>query len=261
MLAASAARAADSDPAAVPTVTVIGVTPVPGATIDADKIPSHVESVVSTDLTRDGTASLSRALNGKLGSINIGDTLADPFQPDILYRGFEASPVLGTPEGLAVYQNGVRINEAFGDAVNWDLIPDIAISRVDFLSANPVYGLNASGGAASITMQNGFNYQGGEVEFSGGSFNQRTATAQLGRNSGQFGLYAGGRILDMDGWRFFPRDRVRQFYASLSEHIDDLALDLSYSHADNELFGQGAAPVQSLAVDSRNVFTGPQAFS
>jgi iron complex outermembrane recepter protein len=265
LLPRAPARAADSDSDsesdALATVTVIGITPIPGPTMDADKIPSHVESVVASDLTRDGAASLTGALNGKLGSININDTLADPFQPDILYRGFEASPVLGTPQGLAVYQNGVRINEAFGDAVNWDLIPDIAISRVDFVSANPVYGLNALGGAASITMKNGFNYQGGEVELSGGSFKQHTASAQFGGHDGNLGFYVGARALDMDGWRFFAHDRVRQFYTALSEHTDDLSLDLSYAHADNALFGQGAAPVQSLALDPRAVFTNPQSNS
>jgi iron complex outermembrane receptor protein len=255
------ARAADSDAESVDlsTVTVIGTTPVPGATIDIDKVPSNVETVGASDLTRNGTASLTRALNGELGSINVNDTLADPFQPDILYRGFEASPVLGTPQGLAVYQNGVRINEAFGDAVNWDLIPDIAISRVDIVSANPVYGLNALGGAATITMKDGFNYQGADVELSGGSFKQHTGTAQFGANNGKFGIYAGGRILDEDGWRFFAHDRVRQFYAAASEHTEAVTLDVAYTHADNQLFGPGAAPVQSLAIDPRNVFTGPQA--
>src|SRR5262249_35359144 len=99
----------DENPGELPTVTIIGTTPVPGATIDADKVPSNVESVRAADLTRDGTSSLTRALNGQLGSININDTLADPFQPDIFYRGFDASPVLGTPQGLAVYQNGMAV--------------------------------------------------------------------------------------------------------------------------------------------------------
>ena len=257
----SLARAADSDAdsTGLSTVTIIGTTPVPGASIDADKVPSNVESVRASDLTRGGTASLTRALNEQLGSININDTLADPFQPDIFYRGFDASPVLGTPQGLAVYQNGVRINEAFGDAVNWDLIPDIAISQVDIVSANPVYGLNALGGAATITMKDGFNYQGGEVELSGGSFKQHSGTAQFGANDGQFGIYAAGRILDEDGWRFLAHDRIRQFYAAGSAHLEAATFDLTYTHADNQLFGPGAAPVQSLALDPRNVFTGPQA--
>jgi iron complex outermembrane receptor protein len=254
----SALAAAPDANTNLPTVTVVGVTPVPGASIDADKVPSNVETLQSSDLTREGAASLVGALNSQLGSINVNDTLADPFQPDILYRGFEASPVLGTPEGIAVYQNGVRVNEAFGDAVNWDLIPDFAINRMDFVSANPLYGLNALGGAAAITMKNGFNYQGGDLEFSGGSFFQRQGTAQLGGNNGEFGFYAGARVLNELGWRFFASDAVKQIYTALSAHGDVGTLDLSYTRDQNSLFGQGAAPVQSLALDPRNVFTGPQ---
>ena len=253
------AVAGDAPAADVSTVTIIGTTPVPGASIDIDKVPSNVESVRASDLTRGGSASLTRTLSDELGSININDTLADPFQPDIFYRGFDASPVLGTPQGLAVYQNGVRINEAFGDAVNWDLIADVAIDRIDLVSANPVYGLNALGGAAALTMKDGFSYQGAEVELSGGSFKQHGATAQFGANNGRFGIYAGGRILDEDGWRFFAHDRIRQFYTAGSMHTDAATLDLTYAHADNGLFGPATAPVQSLALDSRNVFTGPQA--
>jgi outer membrane receptor protein involved in Fe transport len=254
------AHAADSDESSgeLSTVTIIGTTPVPGATIDADKVPSHVESVRASDLTRDGSASLTRALNGQLGSVNLNDALGDPFQPDIFYRGFDASPVLGTPQGLAVYQNGVRVNEAFGDAVNWDLIPDIAINQVDILSANPVYGLNALGGAAVVTMKDGFNYQGGEVEVETGSFDQHSISAQVGGNNGLFGVYVAGRVLDEDGWRFFAKDRIRQFYAAASAHLDGATFDLTYTRGDNGLFGPGAAPVQSLALDSRNDFTGPQ---
>lgn len=258
---APTADATDSDetPAELSTVTIIGTTPVPGATINLDKVPSSVSSVSASDLTREGMPSLARALNDQVGSINIDDTLADPFQPDILYRGFDASPVLGTPQGLAVYQNGVRINEAFGDAVNWDLIPDIAINEMSIVSANPVYGLNALGGAATVTMKDGFSYQGAELELEGGSFKQRSGTAQFGANNGELGIYAAGRVLDEDGWRFFAHDRIRQFYAAGSAHLDAATLGLTYTHADNQLFGPGAAPVQSLALDPRNVFTGPQA--
>jgi len=242
----------------VPVVTVVGTSPVPGATIDIDKVPSNVEAVQASDLTRDRAAGLTAALNSRLGSININDTLADSFEPDILYRGFEGSPVLGTPQGLAVYQNGVRINEAFGDAVNWDLLPDVAIDRIELVSANPVFGLNALGGAASITMKDGFTYTGNELELSGGSFRQQSATAKFGVNDGRFGLYAGGRVVNQNTWQFFAHDRVRQFYTAFSEHADSATLDLTYTHADNVLFSTGATPVQSLALDRRNVFTGPQ---
>src|SRR6202046_2720840 len=154
-------------------IVVIGTTPLPGTGIDIDKVAGNPQTLWSGDLARAGSPSVIAALGDQLGSVNINDNMDNPFQPDILYRGFEASPVLGTPQGLAVYQNGVRINEAFGDAVNWDLFPDIAIDRLDVVSANPVYGLNALGGAVILSMKNGFSYQGFEAELGGGSFGQR----------------------------------------------------------------------------------------
>ena len=240
-------------------IVVVGTTPVPGMTVSVDKVPGNVQTLKSSDLSRqDGTASLTDGLSSHLGSVNINDTLADAFQPDILYRGFEASPVLGTPQGLAVYQNGVRINEAFGDTVNWDLFPDIAVDRVDIVSANPLFGLNALGGAISVTMKNGFTYHGLDGELSGGSFDQRQGAVEFGGNNGMFGFYAAARVLDQNGWRLFSGDSVRQYYADLSFRQEGASVDLSYARADNQLFGQGAAPVQSLALSPENVFTGPQ---
>ncbi len=158
-----------ADPTDGPTLeaVVVTATAIPGASIDIDKISGNVQVLSGADLSREGTASLTSALNSNLSSVNINDDLDDPFQPDILYRGFEASPVLGTPQGLAVYQNGVRINEAFGDTVNWDLFPDIAIQQVELVSSSPLYGLNALGGAISVTMKSGFTYQGADLELSG----------------------------------------------------------------------------------------------
>jgi len=240
-------------------ITVVGTTPVPGMSVNVDKVPGNVQTLRARDLSQqDGVPSLIDGLSSRLGSVNINDTLADAFQPDILYRGFEASPVLGTPQGLAVYQNGVRINEAFGDTVNWDLFPDIAIDRVDIVSANPLFGLNALGGAISVTMKNGFTFHGVDGELSGGSFDQRLGAVEFGANNGAFGFYAAARLLNQNGWRLFSRDSVRQYYADLSFREGGLSLDLSYTHADNKLYGQGAAPVQSLAIGTQNVFTGPQ---
>ncbi len=239
-------------------VIVVQSTAIPGSNIDIDKIPGNVQVFSAEDLARDGPASLTNALNADLSSVNVNDDLDDPFQPDILYRGFEASPVLGTPQGLAVYQNGVRINEAFGDTVNWDLFPDVAINRVSLVSSSPVYGLNALGGAISMTMKNGFSYQGSDLELSGGSYGQDAATAQLGAHSGHFGIYLAGKALDWTGWREFSEDKLRQFYSAFSMRTDSATFDLSYTRADNLLNGQGSAPVQELATNRSAVFTGPQ---
>jgi iron complex outermembrane recepter protein len=242
----------------LPTI-LIQTSAIPGNTIDIDKVPGNVQTLFAADLSRDGSASLTGAMNSRLGSVNIDENLDDPFQPNIIYRGFEASPVLGTPQGLAVYQNGVRINEAFGDTVDWDLFPDVAIARVELVSASPVYGLNALGGAISVTMKNGFSDPGAVAEASGGAFGQRSATAQYGANSGAFGFYVAGRALDESGWRRFSSDSLRQLYAVLSARTDAGSLDLTYTSADNHLSGQGSAPAQELAISRSLVFTGPQA--
>ncbi len=237
---------------------MVGSTPVPGVGIDSDKLPENIQVLDAQSLTREGSASVATALNAQLGSVTINDDLGDPFQPDILFRGFEASPVLGTPEGLAVYQNGVRVNEAFGDSLDWDLFPDVAVNRVTVVSSNPVYGLNALGGAVVVDMKNGFTYQGGEAEVEGGSWGQRGGSLQYGVNSGSFGFYVAGRLLNEDGWRQRSPDYVRQLYTDLSYHTPRLTLDLSFTGANNLLSGESASPVQELALGRSLIFTSPQ---
>lgn len=65
----------------------------------------------------------------------INEMQGNPLQSDITYRGFTASPLLGTQQGLSVYLDGLRVNQPFGEVVNWDLIPTSAIDRIDQGSA------------------------------------------------------------------------------------------------------------------------------
>jgi iron complex outermembrane receptor protein len=259
LLASPAFAQATNGPSSPPVETVIvTATPLSGSGIDLDKLPNNIQMLTAGDLTREGSASVITALNAKLGSVSLNDDLDDPFQPDILYRGFEASPVLGTPEGLAVYQNGVRINEAFGDSLNWDLLPDIAIEHLAVTSSNPVYGLNALGGAVIITMKNGFDDQGSEAEVSGGSWGRRNGSFQYGVNAGPLGFYIAVRGLEEDGWRELSPDTLRQVYTDTSYRAGRLTLDLSFTGADNKLDGESPAPVQELAVNRSLIFTSPQ---
>ena len=134
-------------PLSLPSVEVIATSPFPGLGIDRDRVPSNAQSLPTPDITTQGPASFTTELNQRIGSVNINENQGNPFQPDVMYRGFDGSPVLGTPIGIAVYQNGVRLNEPFGDNINWDLIPNFAINRTSIIPTNPVYGLNALGGA------------------------------------------------------------------------------------------------------------------
>ncbi len=237
---------------------VINATPVAGSKVPLDDIPGNVQILSAADLSRQGTSSLTTALNSELSSINVNDDIVDPFQPDIVYRGFEASPVGGTPQGLAVYVDGVRVNEAFGDTVNWDLILPTAIRNVEVVSSSAVYGLNALGGAISVTMKNGFSHRGGDLELSGGSYHRQEITAQYGTHSRMLGFYVAGRGLNWKGWREFSSDQLRDLYAVVSLRGSAGSLDLSYAWDDNLMKGQSPVPVQELAVNRALVFTGPQ---
>ena len=128
-----------------------------------------VDTVTADDISRTYSMSVTEALQQRVPGVSLQDVQGNGFFQDLRYRGFTASPLQGTPQGLAVYVNGMRFNEAFGDTVNWDLIPASAIDRADVWSANPVFGLNALGGAVSVQLKNGFTYQGTALEAQGGS--------------------------------------------------------------------------------------------
>ena len=128
--------------------------------IDRDKVPSNTQSLTSEDFSRTYSSSVTDALMQRVPGVSTTDVQGNSSTQDLRYRGFAASPLQGTPQGIAVYMNGIRLNEAFGDTVNWDLIPRVAVERADMWSSNPVFGLNALGGAVNMQMKNGFTWQG-----------------------------------------------------------------------------------------------------
>jgi len=112
--------------------------------MDIDKVPASVIDANQIERVRSQN---NCGCSAKIRpGIVVNEVTGNPFQPNVEFRGFVASPVAGTPQGLAVYQNGVRINEAFGDTVNWDLIPTAAIRSIAVVTNNPAFGLNALGG-------------------------------------------------------------------------------------------------------------------
>jgi iron complex outermembrane recepter protein len=141
-------------------------------------VPSNTVVLTPNDFNHEYTPDFLDALNRGLPGVSLSDQTGNPFQKDLNYRGYTASPVQGTPQGIAVYQNGVRVNESWGDIVNWDFIPEKAIDKVSLFPSNPVFGLNAIGGALSIQMKNGFTYQGTEFEGMAGSMGASRAVCR-----------------------------------------------------------------------------------
>ena len=184
----------------------------------------------------------------------------NPFQPDVDYRGFVASPTLGTPQGLAVYQNGVRVNEVFGDTVNWDFIPEYAVARLDLVPNSPIYGLNALGGALSIRMKDGFSYRGAEAEVLGGSFGRRAVTVQAGKQYGNVAGYIAADALNDKGWRDRSESRLRRLYADIGARGENSEFHLSYTGASNSFGAAAATPVEMLNRRWASIYTTPQTY-
>ena len=86
-------------------------------------MPAPVQTATDRDIEHSGALDLSDFLNRRLNGVHVNEMQGNPFQPDVNYRGYTASPLLGTPQGLSVYMDGVRLNQPFGDVVSWDLIP------------------------------------------------------------------------------------------------------------------------------------------
>ncbi|MDO9712504.1 TonB-dependent receptor [Paracraurococcus lichenis] len=243
--------------ATLPAVEAVGTTPLTSTGLPRDRIAGNPRSFSAADLARDGAPNLVDTLVRLSAGVTLNDTQGNPFAPDLQYRGFTASPLVGTPQGLAVYQNGVRINEAFGDTVNWDLIPSIAIRNTDLLGSNPVFGLNAVGGALNLRMKTGFDTQGGRIDLSGGSFGRVGLAAEYGKQVGNVAAYLAIESLNEDGWRRFSPSRARRLYGDLGFRGERATLDLSITAGSTALGGNGPTPVQLLAANRRDVFTYP----
>jgi iron complex outermembrane receptor protein len=229
-----------------------------GTAIDPALVPANVQRAIAEQLQRSQAFDLTDFLNRQFSSVSINHAQNNPLQPDFNFRGFTASPLLGLPQGLAVYQNGVRINDPFGDTVNWDLIPMSAIDSVQLLAgAQPVFGLNTLGGALSLQMKNGFTYQGTQAELYDGSFGRLAASVQAGGNDGRWGFYGHADYFEEDGWRDFSKSQALRLYGAAGLHESDWTVDLSAAYANTQLRGNGSAPVELLAMDRAAVFTHP----
>ena len=238
-------------------ITVIGATPLLGSGVDRDKVPANTVVIGGSDLERTGTANATRALNENAGSVDLDQAVGNEFQPNLLFRGFEASPLAGDAQGLAVYVNGSRFNSSFADTTNWDLIPDIAIRELDVVGSNPAFGLNSLGGGVSVRMKDGFSNPGAEVEASGGSFGRVQLTGQYGVQIGNFAGYIAATGANNDGWRESSPSQVRQIYSDLGWRNDANEVHASFTYANNNLIGNGTTPVELLDADRAAVFTYP----
>jgi iron complex outermembrane receptor protein len=248
---------AQTTPPTLPPVEVVGTTPLIGSGLDRNLVPAQTTILNQPDLRREGMPQLVRSLEREVGSVSSVSASGNPFQPTLFYRGFAASPLQGTPQGLAVYLNGMRFNQPFGDTVYWDLIPDVAIDSVNLEGSNPVFGLNALGGSINVRLKNGFSFKGLETAVAGGSFGQVQGEFQFGTRSENVATYVAGSALHQNGWRDLQSSDFQNMFADIGWRSQKAELHFNVTSANSNLNGPGTAPVQLLAAAPNAQFTAP----
>jgi len=251
----------EANPAAqleTPTVEVVGTTPLPGIGTPISEVPANVQAVTGAEMQKQESVSVPDYLDRNIGSVSVNEAQGNPFQPDVNFRGFTASPLLGVPQGLSVFQDGVRINDPFGDVVNWDLIPQGAISSMVLIpGSNPVFGLNTLGGSLSVNTKSGRNYPGGAATLLGGSWDTYNGSAEYGGVKDNFDYYVYGNYFSSQGWRDYSPSTIRQLFGKVGYQTADFDADLSYTFANNNLWGTQTIPTAMYSANDRLAYTWP----
>jgi outer membrane receptor protein involved in Fe transport len=236
-------------------VNVFSPTPIGLADVTLDQIPVPVQGLTAKNLEDSNSLDLADLMNHRLASVYINENAENPYQPDINYRGYTASPLLGTPEGLSVYLDGVRQNQPFGDIVAWDLIPKVAIRDMALIpGSDPLYGLNTLGGAISVQTKDGLTASGGSLQITGGKFGRRAGEGEAGGTLPDgFNYYVAGNLYREDGWRQYSPSEVRQSFAKIGWTDAKTSVYLSGAYANNWMTGNGTSDFRFLNVNYTSV--------
>ncbi len=248
------------DPPVTLRVTVIGTTPLPGVELPVVQVPGPVQTATDRDIDDSGALDVSDFLNRRMNGVHVNEVQNNPFQPDVNYRGYTASPLLGTPQGLSVYMDGVRLNQPFGEVVSWDLIPRMAIASTTLMpGSNPIFGLNTLGGALSLQTKDGRTYPGTALQATYGSAVRRALEFDHGGQtaSRRFNWYLAGNVFAEDGWRDDSPSDVRQIFGKIGWQRDRGDVVLSVGHANNSLTGNGLQDFRLLDRDYASIYTKP----
>jgi outer membrane receptor protein involved in Fe transport len=243
----------------LPTFVVVGTTPLSGAEVDPDQVAAPVQTATAADIERSKSLDLTDFMRRSLGGVNVNDIQNNALQPDVSYRGFTASPLLGTAQGLSVYLDGMRLNQSFGDVVSWDLIPREAISSMALMpGSNPLFGLNTLGGALALKTRDGYSDPGVSVALNYGSNARRRAAVELGgHNDSGYHWYITANTLADKGWRVDSPTDAAQLFAKSGWRDDNTDVALSVALADTDLTGNGLQDLQLLRTGYASVYTKP----
>ena len=250
---------ADDRIRALPSVDIIHRTPLPGLEVPRSLYPGHAQQATDGAIERAGAGTLPEFMNRRLLGVTVNEVQGSPYQVDVNYRGQRLSPLLGTPQGMSLWLDGVRINQPFGDVANWDLLPEGAVAGLALIpGSNPLYGLNTLGGALVLTTKSGLTHAGTEADFSAGSAGRRRIDVGHGRRwDGGWHAYVAASAFDERGWRDRSPGRLGNVFLKAGRQRGEDGWNVSYLEAGSRLTGNGLLSESLAAVDRTAVYTTP----
>lgn len=240
------------------TINVYSASPLPSIGLPLNVVPANIQIVKSQDLNNQAGVSIADFMNNNMQGVSVAEMAGNPYQLEVNFRGYSASPILGNAQGISVYVDGVRANEPFGDITSWDKLPNFAMKSMQMVpGSNPIYGLNTLGGALAIQTKGGRDAKGVGVEFEAGSWGRQRSLAEFGGVSkdGSVDYYFGAQHSKEDGWRKFSPTQINQTFGKLGWQNENTKIHLSYMGADNKLRGNGFTPQNLLSGDRDQIHT------
>jgi outer membrane receptor protein involved in Fe transport len=227
----------------LPTIEVVGTAPQSPLPVQRDRLPFNVQVSSDEALQKTKPESIADFLTRSFTGVSVNGIQGSPFQADISYRGFRLSPILGTAQGLSAFVDGVRINEAFGDVVYWEMIPEMAISRIALMpGSNPLFGLNTLGGALALTTKNGRQHPGLTVDVNAGSFKRARTDFSMGHDFGVVHAFVAGTAFRDGGWRDDSQGKLGNVFAKFGGASNKTEWDFTLLNGHSRLIGNGLLP-------------------
>lgn len=232
------------DPTRLAPVEVLTPTPLPGSGIDRNELPYAVQIVDAEEIRKANAGNLIQFMARNLTGVNVSEVQGSPFQADLTFHGYRASPTLGASQGISVYLDGVRVNEPFGDIISWDMLPEAAVRSLSLVpGSDALFGPNTLGGALAFTTKSGLTDPGVAIDLSYGSDQRKRADLTWGgSNADGWHAFIAATAFDEEGWRDESRGDLQTVFAKIGRDSETTDWDVTVLGGRSHLIGNGLLP-------------------
>jgi len=222
-------------------------------TVD-ENVPARVD-VVDVHRATTGPASAATVVT-RLPGVSTFDDQGTRVQPTLDVRGYSLSPVVGSPQGVSVFLDGVRINEPDAQELDFDLVPMDAVEHAELVRGPAaVFGKNSLAGALILSTARGGPTPSVETGAEAGAFGYRGGRLTASGVTQGIDGYLLARGSDEDGYRVDTPARTRLLFATVGRKRDESDLALSVLGAHDRVSQAGSLPESWLDEDPRANYT------